>query len=75
MSALQELQIRLQDTNALIARYRTTLEIGTPSPVEAKALRVNMKSLQNLARKLEDEFLDHAAAEKMEVYKGNNRLG
>lgn len=69
MSAIQELQIRLQSTNALIARYRETLELPTISPLEAKALKLNMRSLQNRAKRLEEEFLEHAAAEKLEVYK------
>lgn len=63
MSAIRELQIRLQSTNALIARYRETLELPTTTPLEAKALKVNMRSLQNLAERLEAEFMEHAAAE------------
>jgi hypothetical protein len=69
MSAIQELQIRLQGTNALIARYRVALDLPTTTPLEAKALKLNMRALQNLATRLETEFLEHAAAEKLEVYK------
>jgi len=82
MSAIQELQVRLQSTNALIARYRETLELPTTTPLEAKALRVNMKALENLAKRLEDAFLELAAAENLGVYKyrlltgeGNPSLG
>jgi hypothetical protein len=69
MSAIKELTIRLQGTNALIARYQETLELPTTTPLESKALKLNMRSLQNLAKRLEVEFLDHAAAEKLQVYK------
>lgn len=55
MSAIKELQIRLQGTNALIALYQETLELPTTTPLEAKALRINMRSLQNLAKRLEVE--------------------
>jgi len=69
MSSIQELKIRLQSTNALIARYRETLDLSTTTPLEAKALKINMQSLQNLAKRLEEDFLNHAAVEKLEVYK------
>lgn len=69
MSAIQELQIRLQGTNALIARYEETIALPTTTESEALALRVNMRSLRNLAKRLEAEFLEHAALEKLGVYR------
>lgn len=69
MSAIQELQVRLQSTNALIARYRETLDLPSTTPIEAKALRINMRALEALAKRLEAAFLEHAAAESLGVYK------
>lgn len=69
MTAIHELQVRLQSTNALISRYREALDLPATSPLEAKALKLNMRFLQNLAKRLEAEFLKHASAEHLEVYK------
>src|SRR5665213_190240 len=69
MSAIQELQERLQGTNALIARYQEALELPSTSESEAQVLRVNLRSLRNLASRLEAQFLEYAATEKVEVYR------
>jgi hypothetical protein len=69
MSAIQEIQERLQGTNALIARYQEALDLPTTSASEAQALKVNLRSLLNLAARLESQFLEYAATEKVEVYR------
>ena len=69
MSATQELQERLQGTNALIARYQEKLTLSTTTASEAKVLRVNMRSLQILALRLESQFLEYAATENLQFYR------
>ena len=69
MSAIQELQVRLQGTNALIARYSAALVLATTSEADALALNVNLRSLRNLANRLEAEFLGYISGENLEVYR------
>jgi len=69
MSAIQELQQRLQGTNALIARYQQALELPTTTAGEALALQVNLRTLKNLAARLESQFLEYAATENLEFYR------
>jgi sRNA-binding protein len=64
MSAIQELQDKLKNTNALIARYQEELDRPSTKPSEAKVLKVNVRSLQNLAKQLESELSEHAAVER-----------
>ncbi|HYL78408.1 MAG TPA: hypothetical protein VEU96_29725 [Bryobacteraceae bacterium] len=67
MSALVELQDRIQSTNALIAEHeRTVAEIGVAPP---RSLLANIRALEKLKRRLEEDYLDVAAQLELEVYR------
>jgi hypothetical protein len=68
MSALAELEKRLQNTSALIVQYEHAL--SSPDNSEYKtSLSVSIRSLQTLHKRLESEFLELAAIEEQEVYR------
>jgi hypothetical protein len=68
MSALAELEKRLQSTNALIIQYQNAL--ATPDNEENRnSISVSLRSLQKLHRRLEGEFLELAALQEQEVYR------
>jgi hypothetical protein len=68
MSALAELEKRLQNTSGLIIQYENAL--ASPGNAEYKnSLSVSIHSLQKLHRRLEAEFLELAAIEEQEVYR------
>ena len=55
MSALVELQDRIQSTNALIAEHeRAAVGVGAPPP---RSLLANIRALEKLKRRLESEYL------------------
>ena len=67
MSALAELQERIQSTNALIAEWDSSLaRVQGEAPPSVLA---NIRSLEKLKRRLEAEFLEVAAQEELEVYR------
>jgi hypothetical protein len=67
MSALVELQNRIQSTNALIAEHeRAAAESGIEPP---RSLLANILALEKLKRRLEVEYLDLAAEMELEVYR------
>lgn len=67
MSAIVELQDRIQNTNALIAEYeRGAADIGVEPP---RSLLVNIRALEKLKLRLEGEYLDLAAEMELEVYR------
>jgi hypothetical protein len=68
MSAMLELQERLQNTNALIARYENAIT-NPDSSGQAKSLAANVRALQTLQRRLEAEYLELAAIQELEVYR------
>jgi hypothetical protein len=63
MSVAAELRRRIEDTNALIARHREALELPSASPLEAKSLKVNIRSLEKLLKRLEEELSDESIAD------------
>jgi hypothetical protein len=68
MSALAELEKRLQNTSALIVQCEHAL--SSPDNSEYKtSLSVSIRSLQTLHKRLESEFLELAAIEEQEVYR------
>lgn len=68
MSALAELERRLQDTSALIVRYEHAL--SNPENSGSKgSLTTGIKSLHKLRSRLESEFLELAAIEEYEVFR------
>jgi len=67
MSAIVELQDRIQSTNALIAEYERAIALSgrdTPGSVIA-----NIRALEKLQRRLEREYLEVAAQLELEVYR------
>ena len=73
MSALAELEQRLQNTGALIAQYQNAL--ASPDAEQYReSLAVSLRSLQKLHKRLENEFLELAALQQQEVYR-YRRLG
>lgn len=67
MSAIVELQDRIQSTNALIAEHEcAAAEIGIEPP---RSLLVNIRALEKLKLRLEAEYLDLAAEMELEVYR------
>ncbi len=69
MSAIQTVQERLHGTNALIARYQGVLDDPNTAPKDAAALSVNLRSLRNVQARLEQQFLELAANQHLEVYR------
>jgi hypothetical protein len=68
MSALAELEKRLQNTSGLIIQYEHAL--ANPDNTDnTTSLSVSIRSLQKLHRRLEAEFLELAAIEEQEVYR------
>lgn len=63
MSALAEIQERVQSTGALIKQYQRTLRPDSPRSVLA-----NIRALEKLQRRLQREFEEAAAQEEMDVY-------
>lgn len=67
MSALVELQDRIQSTNALIAEHeRAAVGVG---PTPPRSLLANIRALEKLKRRLESEYLGVAAQLELEVYR------
>ena len=67
MSALVELQDRIQSTNALIAEHeRAVVGVGDTPP---RSMLANIRALEKLKRRLESEYLDVAADLELEVYR------
>jgi hypothetical protein len=67
MSALVELQHRIQSTNALIAEHeRAAVSVG-PSP--PRSLLANIRALEKLKKRLESEYLEVADQLELEVYR------
>lgn len=63
MSAIIEIQERIQGTVALLAEYeKAALRPGAPA-----SLRVNIRSLEKLSSQLEQEFHEIAAHEELDV--------
>ncbi len=56
-------------TNALIARYQGVLDDPNTAPKDAAALSVNLRSLRNVQARLEQQFLQLAADQQLEVYR------
>ena len=63
MSALAEIQERVQSTGALIEQYNRSLRPDSPRSVLA-----NIRSLEKLHRRLQREFEQIAAEEEFDVY-------
>lgn len=68
MSALAEVQRRLQSTNALLAEYRHALNVPTNQGMRA-SLAFNIRSLETLRAELEDEFIELTSLQGMDVYR------
>jgi len=67
MSALTELQDRIQSTGALIDQYeRSVAEVKDQVP---PSLLANIRALEKLKKRLEAEFLEVAADLELEVYR------
>jgi len=67
VSAIAELQERIQNTNALIAHYeRSIAQTGEHAP---GSLLANIRALEKLKRRLEAEYLGVAAQLELEVYR------
>ena len=67
MSALVELQHRIQSTSALISEHeRTVANIGTDPP---RSLLANIRALEKLKGRLETEYLEVAEELELDVYR------
>jgi hypothetical protein len=67
MSAIVELQDRIQSTGALIAEHeRSAAELGLEPP---RSLLANIRALEKLKKRLENEYFDLAAEMELEVYR------
>jgi hypothetical protein len=67
MSALAEIQDRIQSTSALISQYESAIA-GYKGQAPA-SLPANIRSLEKLRNRLEREFLEVAQDQQMEVYR------
>ena len=68
MSALLELEKRLQNTNALIVQYQDALALPDNREYQ-NAITVTLHSLQKLQKRLETEFLELASLQRQEIYR------
>lgn len=67
MSALAEIQDRIQSTNELIAQYeRAIMEYRDKAP---PSLSANIRALEKLCRTLEREFVEIAREQELEVFR------
>lgn len=67
MSALAEIQRRIQSTSALIAEHERA--IASSPPDLPNPLSINIRGLQKLKRRLERQFDEIAQEEELEVYR------
>ena len=67
MSALAEIQRRIQSTSALIAKHESV--IASSPPNRPNPLSINVRALEKLKRRLEAQFAEIAQEQALEVYR------
>ncbi|PSH04153.1 MAG: hypothetical protein CXZ00_08890 [Acidobacteria bacterium] len=68
MNAREQIQKRLQDTNALIAQVENAILLPENRGY-SRSLAANLRTLNNVRKSLEAEFLELAAIQEQEVYR------